>query len=343
MLKKVLVANRGEIALRVIRACRELGIPTVAVYSEADRTALHVRHATEACAIGPPAPAQSYLNVERILDAARRHGADSVHPGYGFLSENADFAEAVQEAGLSWIGPPASAIRGMGEKVAARQTMEAAGVPVVPGTTEEARDPSALAATAAGIGYPVLIKAAGGGGGKGIRVVRDEADLVESWERARSEARTGFGNEAVYLEKFLARSRHIEVQVFADTHGNAIHLGERECSMQRRHQKVIEEAPSPIVDADLRQAMGEAAVRAAQAVDYVNAGTVEFLVDEDRSFYFLEMNTRLQVEHPVTEIHHRVRPGPGTAAHCRRRRTCPFTQDRRPLEGVTAIEARICC
>jgi acetyl-CoA carboxylase biotin carboxylase subunit len=302
MLKKVLVANRGEIALRVIRACRELGVPSVAVYSDADRQALHVRAATEAWHIGGSLPAESYLKQERILQVAEKSGADSVHPGYGFLSENGGFAQAVLDQGLKWIGPPPAAITGMGEKIEARRAMEAAKVPVVPGLTEEAGDGGALASNAREMGYPVLLKAAGGGGGKGIRVVEREEDLLPALERARSEAQNSFGNPAVYMEKYLAEARHIEIQVFADEHGQVVHLGERECSLQRRHQKVIEEAPCVVMTEELREAMGQAAIRAAGAVNYVSAGTVEFLVDRDHKFYFLEMNTRLQVEHPVTEL-----------------------------------------
>ena len=337
---KILIANRGEIALRVVRACRELGIRSVAVYSDADRAALHVRAADEAYRLGPPPPAESYLRGDALLELAQRCGADAIHPGYGFLSENAGFAERVTNAGLAFIGPPAKAIADMGGKIAARRAMAAAGVPVVPGTHEEAADPERLRAVADEIGYPLLIKASGGGGGKGIRVVRSADELRSAWERARSEAKTGFGDEAVYLERYLERSRHIEIQVFADQHGNVVHLGERDCSLQRRHQKILEEAPSPVMDEDLRSQMGEAAVRAAKAVGYVNAGTVEFLVDEARNFYFLEMNTRLQVEHPVTEmvtgidlVREQIRVAAG--------HPLSFRQEDVVLRGA-AIEVRLC-
>ncbi|MEW6747275.1 MAG: acetyl-CoA carboxylase biotin carboxylase subunit [Planctomycetota bacterium] len=301
MLKKILVANRGEIALRVIRACRELAIESVAVYSDADRTALHVRAASEAHRIGPPPATESYLNGQAIIEVALRSGAEAIHPGYGFLSENAAFAQAVEDAGLCFIGPRADQIRKMGDKVEARRLMKAAGVPVVPGTEEVIEDPEVLGRTARALGLPVMIKAAGGGGGKGIRIVHSEAELHSAFERARSEALSSFKNASVYLEKYLEQPRHIEFQVLADNHGQTIHLGERECSIQRRHQKILEESPSPVMTPELRRRMGEAAVAAAQAVGYRNAGTIEFLVDQDSNFYFLEMNTRLQVEHPVTE------------------------------------------
>ncbi len=302
MLRKVLIANRGEIALRIMRTCREMSIKTVAVYSEWDRNALHVRAADEAFLLGPAPPQKSYLCIDRLLEISQRAGVDAVHPGYGFLSENAGFARAVLDLGLIWIGPPPDAIRAMGDKVEARRTMKASGVPVVPGLTEEASDPGRLREMARALGYPVMIKAAGGGGGKGIRIVDQESELEPLWQRARSEARTGFGNAAVYLEKYLAEVRHIEIQVFADSHGSIVHLGERDCSLQRRHQKVIEESPSVVMTEQLREKMGRAATLAARSVGYVNAGTIEFLVDSDRAFYFLEMNTRLQVEHPVTEM-----------------------------------------
>jgi acetyl-CoA carboxylase biotin carboxylase subunit len=301
MFNKVLIANRGEIAVRIIRACRELGVQTVAVYSDADRAALHVRHADEAYHIGPSPARESYLRMDRILDVATRSGADAVHPGYGFLAERPDFAEAVIKAGLVWIGPPATAIGAMGDKVAARQTVEAAGVPIVPGTELDLHDEE-LSVAADFVGFPLLIKATAGGGGKGMRVVERSEDFERALHGARREAEAAFGDGAVYLEKVIEEARHIEIQLLADHHGNVIHLGERECSIQRRHQKLIEEAPSPIVDEALRERMGEIAVRAAQAVNFTNAGTIEFLVDKDKSFYFLEMNTRLQVEHPVTEL-----------------------------------------
>jgi acetyl-CoA carboxylase biotin carboxylase subunit len=301
-IEKVLVANRGEIALRVIRTCREMGIRAVAVYSDADRNALHVRAAYEAVRLGPAPVGESYLRADAILAAAKRTGADAIHPGYGFLSENADFVRAVEAAGLVFIGPSAEAIEAMGDKIAARKRMIAADVPVVPGTTEPATDAAALAAQAEEIGYPVMIKASAGGGGKGIRIVREASELSAAAERARGEARTAFGNDAVYLEKFLSEPRHIEVQIFGDTHGNVVHLGERECSIQRRHQKVVEERPSTLVDDQMRAAMGATAVKAAKAIGYVGAGTLEFMVDADRNYYMLEMNTRLQVEHPITEM-----------------------------------------
>ena len=302
MFKKVLVANRGEIALRIMRTCREMGIATVAVYSEVDDRALHALEADEAVPIGPAEPAASYLNIAAIIAAARETGAEAIHPGYGFLAENAAFAERCAEAGIVFIGPPARVIRDLGDKVVARRIMQQGGVPVIPGMTEEAGDPAAWAAQAETIGYPVLIKAAAGGGGKGMRVVEDPAALAESCEAASREAAAAFGSGAIYMEKFLARSRHVEVQILADTQGNTIHLFERECSIQRRHQKIIEETPSPALTPALRAAMGEAAVAAARAAGYVNAGTVEFILDPEGRFYFLEVNTRLQVEHPITEM-----------------------------------------
>ncbi len=302
MFEKILIANRGEIACRVIRTCRRLGIGTVAVHSEADADAPHVRMADEAVAIGPPPATQSYLRIERIVDAARRTGARAVHPGYGFLSENPAFAEALEAAGIAFIGPPASAIRLMGDKLEAKRLAAAAGVRTVPGHAEAVQEPKLAAKIAAKLGYPVMVKAAAGGGGKGMRIALDARDLREALERARSEARSSFGDERVFLEKFVREPRHIEIQVLADRHGHALHLGERECSIQRRHQKVIEEAPSPFLDAATRRAMGEQAVALARAAGYHSAGTVEFIVDAERNFYFLEMNTRLQVEHPVTEL-----------------------------------------
>jgi acetyl-CoA carboxylase biotin carboxylase subunit len=301
-IKKLLVANRGEIAARVIRACRELGIATVAVFSEADREALHVLMADEAYPIGPAPALESYLVIDRLLEAARKAGADAVHPGYGFLSENPAFAEACGAAGLTFVGPPASAIRAMGSKTAARRIARDMGVPMVPGTLDAVAGDEAARTTAREIGYPVMLKAAMGGGGKGMRLVRREEELAEALRAARAEAGAAFGDTAVYLERAVAEPRHVEIQVLADAHGHVIHLGERECSIQRRHQKLVEECPSPVVDAAMRERMGEAACRVARAAGYVNAGTVEFLVDADRSFYFLEMNTRLQVEHPVTEM-----------------------------------------
>jgi acetyl-CoA carboxylase, biotin carboxylase subunit len=300
-LKRVLVANRGEIAVRVLRACREEGIETVAVYSEADRNALHVRLADHAYCIGKPAASESYLRGDKLLKVAAESGADAIHPGYGFLSENADFADACAKAGVIFIGPSGDAMRKMGDKIEAKRRMRAAGVPVAPGSDGPIEDPAAAARIAREIGFPVMIKAAAGGGGKGIRIVHQESELASGLERARSEAEKSFKSGAVYVEKFLAGPRHVEIQVLADRHGNVVHLGERECSVQRRHQKIIEETPSCALSPELRERMGAAAVAAAAAVGYVNAGTVEFLVDAAREFYFLEMNTRLQVEHPITE------------------------------------------
>ena len=304
MFRKVLVANRGEIAVRVIRALRELGIASVAVFSDADRDALHVRMAGEAVRIGPPPCSESYLRIDRILEAARARGAEAIHPGYGFLSENADFAAACEEAGIAFVGPSAAAIRSLGSKTTARRVALGAGVEVVPGTerpltgVEEARE------VAAGFGYPVFLKAAEGGGGKGLRRVDGEGGLAAAWRDAVSESERSFRSAEVYIEKLIERPRHIEIQVLADGHGNAVHLGERECSIQRRHQKVIEECPSPLVETrpGMREAMGEAALKVVRAAGYTNAGTVEFLVDGEGRFYFLEMNTRLQVEHPITEL-----------------------------------------
>jgi len=299
---KVLVANRGEIAVRIIRACHEMGIRSVAVYSDADRDALHVRFAHEAYPLGPPEPAASYLNVERIIDVARSCGAQAIHPGYGFLAENARFARACGDAGLTFIGPSPEVLEAVGDKVRARATMIAAGVPVIPGTPPLPADPAAAAARAAEIGYPVLIKAAAGGGGKGMRVARNERELPSLLAQARGEARSAFGDPTLFLEKLIVRPRHIEVQVLADAHGSCLALGERECSIQRRHQKLIEESPSPAVDAATRAHLQELAVRTVRAVGYVNAGTVEFLRDADGRFYFIEVNARLQVEHAVTEM-----------------------------------------
>jgi acetyl-CoA carboxylase biotin carboxylase subunit len=300
-MKRVLIANRGEIALRIIRACHEEGLEAVAVYSAPDRGALHVRAADRAVAIGPAAPSQSYLSIERLLAAAHDSGADAIHPGYGFLAERAAFADAVEHAGLTFVGPPAAAIRAMGDKTEARRRMSAANVPIVPGTAAPSDSSEGALAAAESIGYPVMVKAAAGGGGKGMRVVARPADLDAALQSARSEALKAFGDASVYLEKFIQRPRHIEIQVLAD-HERTVHLGERECSIQRRHQKLVEEAPSAGVTPALRDRMGTAAIAAARAVDYRSAGTCEFLVDADGSFYFLEMNTRIQVEHPVTEM-----------------------------------------
>jgi acetyl-CoA carboxylase biotin carboxylase subunit len=302
MFKKVLIANRGEIALRVIRACRELGIQTVAVYSEADRESLHVRFADDDVCIGPPPSRESYLNIPRIIAAAEITGADAIHPGYGFLAENAEFAETCTASGITFIGPTAEQIRVMGDKAAARKAMAAVGVPVVPGTPGPVEDPDEALGFAQEIGFPVIIKAAAGGGGKGMRVATEPDDFARSFQLARSEALSAFGNGDVYVEKYLTRPRHVEFQVLGDTFGNVIHLGERDCSVQRRHQKLVEEAPCPVMTPELRARMGEAAVAGAKSIDYVGAGTVEMLLNSDGSFYFMEMNTRIQVEHPVTEM-----------------------------------------
>ncbi len=302
MFKKVLVANRGEIALRVIRACRELGIPTVAVYSEADRESLHVRFADDDVCIGPAPARDSYLRIPRLIAAAEITGADAIHPGYGFLSENAEFAETCAASNIAFIGPTAEQIRTMGDKAEARKTMANVGVPIVPGTPGPVDDPEQALVFANEMGYPVIIKAAAGGGGKGMRVARDGEEFIRSFGLARSEALSAFGNGEVYVEKYLSRPRHVEFQILGDRHGTVMHVGERDCSIQRRHQKLIEESPSPAMTPELRQAMGDAAVRGAKAIDYVGAGTIEMLLDEDGSFYFMEMNTRIQVEHPVTEM-----------------------------------------
>jgi acetyl-CoA carboxylase biotin carboxylase subunit len=299
---KILIANRGEIAVRIIRACHEMGIRTVAVYSDVDRTALHVRFAHEAWPIGPSPSSESYLRIDRLLDVARRTGAQAIHPGYGFLAENAAFARACAGAGIAFIGPPPEAMAAVGDKVRARELMTRAGVPVVPGTPPLSGDAGEVAAAAARIGYPVLLKAAAGGGGKGMRIVRDAKQLPSLLDQARSEAASSFGDATVFLEKFVERPRHIEVQVLSDSHGNVIHLGERECSIQRRHQKLIEECPSPAVDETARERLGALAMAAMRAAGYVNAGTVEFLRGADGAFYFMEVNARLQVEHPVTEM-----------------------------------------
>ena len=338
MFSKVLIANRGEIALRVIRACREMGIASVAIFSEVDRSALHVTQADEAYLVGPAAARESYLNVAKILEVAKRCGAEAIHPGYGFLSENAQFARACAEAGIKFIGPPPSAMELMGSKTRARSAMQAAGVPMVPGsarglTLAEAEE------MAASVGFPVMIKAAAGGGGKGMRLVKAPAELKSSFETAQSEALRSFNDGEIYVEKFIENPRHIEIQVLGDEHGNVVYLGERECSVQRRHQKVIEEAPSAVVDEDLRRRMGAVAVQAAKSAGYTNAGTIEFLVDANRNFYFLEMNTRLQVEHPVTElvtgldlVHLQLRIASGEKL--------PFRQEDITLRGH-AIECRV--
>lgn len=303
MFGKVLIANRGEIAVRIIRACRELGISVVAVYSEADAESLHVRMADEAVCIGPAASSQSYLNIEAVVAAATAANAEAVHPGYGFLAENAAFARAVASASMTFIGPPVEAMEIMGSKTSARRAAIEAGVPIVPGTVAALTSFDEASRTAEEFGYPVMLKASAGGGGKGMRLVSDREELRSAFETAQTEAAAAFGDSSLYLEKAVERPRHIEIQIFADNHGNVVHLGERECSIQRRHQKVIEECPSPINDPDLRRRMGEAAVKIARAVNYTGAGTVEFLLaDATRDFYFLEMNTRLQVEHPVTEL-----------------------------------------
>ncbi len=301
MIRSLLIANRGEIAVRIIRTARELGIRTVAVFSEPDRCAPHVQMADAAFLIGPAPSAESYLRIDGIVEVARRAGVDAIHPGYGFLSERAPFARAVADAGLIFVGPTADTIAAMGDKTEARRRMQAAGVPIVPGLVDPVADARAALEAARDLGFPVLLKASAGGGGKGMRVVREESELVKAFEAARREATAAFGDGSIYLERFLDRPRHVEIQILGDTHGNVVHLGERECSIQRRHQKLIEEAPSAVLDAEEREAMGAAAVRAGEASGYVGAGTVEFLYDRG-SFYFLEVNARLQVEHPVTEL-----------------------------------------
>src|SRR5579872_1311977 len=302
MFKKILIANRGEIAVRLIRACHELGIAAVAVYSDADRAALHVRKADEAYRLGPPPAGESYLKIETVLDLAKKCGADAIHPGYGFLSENAKFARACAAVGVKFIGPSAASMEMMGSKTRARQNMEKAGIPFVPGTSRGLESVDQAAEVAEKIGYPIMLKAAAGGGGKGMRLVHAPGELKGALEAAQSEAQRSFGDREVYIEKAIINPRHIEMQILADEHGNTIYLGERECSVQRRHQKVLEESPSPAATSDLRKKMGEIAVKAAQAAGYANAGTIEFLADNSGNFYFLEMNTRLQVEHPVTEL-----------------------------------------
>lgn len=338
-IRKVLIANRGEIACRVMRTCRRMGIGVVAVYSEADRWALHVELADEAVCVGPPASAQSYLSIPAILEAAQRTGADAIHPGYGFLSENPAFARAVEEAGLIFIGPKAESMEIMGSKIAAKKAVAVYGIPLVPGTIEAVDDPAEAVRIAEGIGFPVLIKASAGGGGKGMRVVWRTEDFEENLARAQGEALSAFGDKSVFLEKFLPESKHIEVQVMADTHGNIIHLWERECSIQRRHQKVIEEAPSPSITEEMRQAIGQHAVNVARACNYRGAGTVEFIYEPGGGIYFLEMNTRLQVEHPVTEmitgldlVELQIRVAQGEPL--------PLTQDEVPRRGH-ALEVRV--
>ncbi|SFJ55990.1 acetyl-CoA carboxylase biotin carboxylase subunit [Thermoflavimicrobium dichotomicum] len=302
MLKKVLIANRGEIAVRVIRACREMGIQTVAVFSEADREALHVKLADEAYCIGPTASKESYLNMTNLISVALSAGVDGIHPGYGFLAENADFAELCNQCNITFIGPDPLAIRKMGDKSTAKETMKQAGVPCVPGTEGLVEDIEDAVHISKEIGFPVIIKATAGGGGKGMRLANNEEELRKGIRQAQKEAETAFGNAGVYIEKFVEEPRHVEIQIIADKHGNVVYLGERDCSIQRRHQKLVEEAPSPALSQELRQKMGEAAVAAAQAVNYHGAGTVEFLLDKHGQFYFMEMNTRIQVEHPVTEM-----------------------------------------
>jgi acetyl-CoA carboxylase biotin carboxylase subunit len=302
MFHKVLIANRGEIALRVIRACRELGIKTVAVYSEADRESLHVRLADESVCIGPAPSLKSYLNINAIISAAELTDAEAIHPGYGFLSENAGFADICEKCGITFIGPSAESMRIMGDKISARQAVIKEGVPILPGTKEGVHDVNEAVKVAKQIGFPVIIKATAGGGGRGMKIVHSPATLPNAFATARAEAQSGFGNPEVYIEKYCEQPRHVEIQILGDKHGNVIHLGERDCSIQRRHQKLIEEAPSTISTPELRKAMGEAAVKAAKAVGYSSAGTMEFLVDKQNNFYFMEMNTRVQVEHPVTEM-----------------------------------------
>ncbi|HEV8131633.1 MAG TPA: acetyl-CoA carboxylase biotin carboxylase subunit [Acidobacteriota bacterium] len=339
MFKKILIANRGEIAVRVIRACRELGVLSVAVYSDVDRASLHVRKADEAYHIGKANATESYLNIEKIVDTATRCGAEAIHPGYGFLSENAKFAQACADAGIKFIGPSPASIDLMGSKTRARREMQRAGIPLVPGTSAGVESYEQAQQTARQIGYPVMLKAAAGGGGKGMRLVHSPEELKPALESAQSEAGGAFGDSEVYLEKAIINPRHIEMQILADEHGNVVHLGERECSLQRRHQKVLEEAPSPIVGEEMREKIGDVAVRVATAAGYSNAGTIEFLVDENKNFYFLEMNTRLQVEHPVTElitgldlVHLQIRIAS--------REKLPFQQEEIRIRGH-AIECRI--
>jgi len=339
MFSRVLIANRGEIALRVIRACRELGIPTVAVYSEADRDCLHVRYADDAVCIGPPPSTHSYLNIPQVISAAVITQADAIHPGYGFLAENDRFVENCEACQITFIGPSAETIRLMGDKAEAKRTVKKAGVPVIPGSDGVVESVEEAVKVASGIGYPVIVKAAGGGGGRGMRIAHTEVALQNAFVMAQSEAQNAFDNPAVYIEKFFERPRHIEIQILGDRHGRVIHLGERDCSVQRRHQKLIEESPAPGITPRLRKKMGDAAIRAAEAVGYVGAGTVEFLLDTDGRFYFMEMNTRIQVEHPVTEmvtgidlVKEQIRAAAGEKIR--------FRQDRIRLEGH-AIECRI--
>jgi acetyl-CoA carboxylase, biotin carboxylase subunit len=340
MFKKVLIANRGEIAVRIMRTCREMGIKTVAVYSEADRKAFHVRYADEAIFLGPPQANQSYLLMDAIINAAVHSGAEAIHPGYGFLAENAVFARRVDESGLVFIGPKPETVELLGDKTAARFCMRNAGVPLVPGVQNAIDSSQEVKIIAEKIGYPIVIKAAAGGGGKGMRVVYSPSELASAFKLARSESQNAFGDDRVYVEKYLQSPRHIEIQIMADAWGNVVHLGERECSIQRRHQKVIEESPSPIVDDALRKQIGEAAIEAAKSTSYLNAGTVEFLLDENRNFYFLEINTRLQVEHPVTEmvtgidlVREQIRVAAGEALSFKSSDIVP---------RGTAIECRIC-
>jgi acetyl-CoA carboxylase biotin carboxylase subunit len=339
MFKKILIANRGEIAVRIVRACREMGITSAAVYSDADRAALHVRLAGEAYPLGPAPSRESYLRIDKLMDVARRAGCDAVHPGYGFLAENPELARACAENNITFIGPSPEAMERLGSKTAARQLAARAGVAMVPGVQDPIEHVQAAERIARQLGYPVLLKAVAGGGGKGMRLVGEEAEMPAAWRDACSEALNAFGDARIYLERYLDRPRHIEIQVFGDTHGHIVHLGERECSVQRRHQKVIEESPSPVITPDLRRAMGEAAVKLAREAGYTNAGTVEFLVDAARNFYFLEVNTRLQVEHPVTEmvtgldlVKLQIRIAAGEAL--------PFTQDHVAISG-NAIECRL--
>ena len=339
MFEKILIANRGEIAVRIARACREMGISPVAVYSDADRASLHVRVADQAIRIGPPPSSESYLLINKIIDAAKKSGAEAIHPGYGFLSENAEFAEAVEQSGLVLVGPPASAMRLMGSKTNARKIAQASGAPVVPGTVSPLESIEHAERVSDEVGYPVMLKAALGGGGKGMRVVRAREEIASSFSLASAEARSSFNDSSVYIEKYIESPRHVEVQLIGDRFGNIVYLGERECSLQRRHQKVIEECPSPIMDQDLRRRMGEAAVSIARSAGYQNAGTIEFLVDCELNFFFLEMNTRLQVEHPVTElvtgrdlVHEQIRVAAGEELS--------FSQDDIVMRGA-AIECRI--
>ena len=339
MFHKVLIANRGEIALRIIRTCKELGIKTVAVYSTADSESLHVRLADESVCIGPPPSLQSYLNINAIISAAELTDAEAIHPGYGFLSENAAFAEICENCGITFIGPSSESMRIMGDKISARQAVIKEGVPILPGTKEGVNDVNEAVKIAKKIGFPVIIKATAGGGGRGMKIVHSPAALPNAFATARAEAQSGFGNPEVYIEKYCDKPRHVEIQILGDKHGNVIHLGERDCSIQRRHQKIIEEAPSTVSTPELRRAMGEAAVRAAKAVGYSSAGTMEFLVDKDNNFYFMEMNTRVQVEHPVTEmvtgvdiIREQIRSAAGQALR--------YTQDDIKISGH-AIECRV--